>query len=524
MCLEYDYIVVGAGSAGAVLASRLSESPDARVLLIEAGGSHHQGRIEVPAAFPTQFNTDIDWAYRSEPEPYLNRRRIYHPRGKVLGGSSAMNAMIYIRGNRHDYDSWATSPDMGSWSYDEVLPLFKRSESNSSIRDKYHGTEGPLSVSDPRSPDEFRASFIAAALSVGLRQNGDFNGARQEGVGSFQLTQRDGMRHSTAAAFLDPLESRPNLTIMTNTDAHRVVIRNGRATGVVVEHDGRVETIGAASEVIICCGAFNTPKLLMLSGIGPETHLQALGIPTVVANDHVGAHLMDHPFYTVNFETDRPGTLFDSADRTVLRTYARERRGVLTSNIVEVGGFFSTRSGPAPDQQLLAGPAFFRDHGRRSHDKPAFMIGSSLVGSRSEGRVSLRDNDPHSAPSLRFNYFRESADMTSMVVACRLIREIAHSPSLRALTTRELDPRLGHSDADLADDVRRHVQHTYHPACTARMGAPGEGVVSPELRVHGLTALRIADASVFPSIPHGNTNAPTIMVAEKAADLIRSGL
>lgn len=520
---EYDFIVVGGGSAGAVLASRLSEQQDARILLLEAGGSHRQGRVQVPAAFPSQFHTGLDWDYSSEPEQQLFGRTLFHPRGRMLGGSSSMNAMIYIRGNRHDYDSWASVPGMQDWSYDRMLPLFKRSEHNTRIADEYHGGDGPLFVSDPRSPGEFRDLFVNAAASTGLRRNDDFNGSQQEGVGSFQLTQRDGERHSTATAFLEPAMLRPNLTVVTGVQAHKLAIRGRRVVGVLAERQGRIEHFAAASEVILCCGAFNTPQVLMLSGIGPEAHLREHGIRPVIANDHVGAHLMDHPFLTANFQTTLPGTLFEAGERSALKQYATHRRGLLSSNIVEAGAFLHTRSDAAPDQQLMAGPAYFRDHGQERFDHPAIMIGASLVGSRSEGSVRLRGDDPSTAPSLRFNYFQETADLESMVAACEVIRDIANADPLRPVLTRQLEPEFATGSDATKELIRRHVQHTYHPACTARMGPGDDSVVSPELRVHGMENLRVADASVFPTIPHGNTNAPTIAVAEKAAELILEG-
>lgn len=519
--MAFDYIVVGAGSAGAVVAARLSEDPGTRVLLIEAGSAKKPMNVKIPAAFATQFRTDLDWNYRTEPEPHLNDRSIYHPRAKYLGGCSGMNAMIYMRGNRHDYDEWAKAGATG-WSYSDVLPLFRKSEANSRGESEYHGATGPLHIEDLRSPNPLSETLLEAAVATGMPRNDDFNGAEQVGAGFNQVTQRRGTRWTTADGFVAPARRRRNFTVLTDAHVDRLRIEGGRAVGVEVTRAGQQEFHRADREVVVSAGAFNTPQILMLSGIGPADHLVQHGIQVVVDNPNVGSHLMDHPFYVANFETTARGTLAGAQSPVQLAKYLASGRGLLTSNIGEVGAFFHTRSGEAaPDMQLIGAPAYFWDNGFQTHDKPAYALGLSLVGSRSRGRVRLRSADPRSEPAMTFNYFSDPAEMDSMVAGIERVREIAGSAALHGLTTRELHPGAGTtSRSEIEAEIRRNVAHTYHPSCSARIGTETDGVVDAQLRVHGVAGLRVADASVFPTIPHGNTHAPTVLVGEKAALLI----
>ncbi|MFD1814968.1 GMC family oxidoreductase [Rhodococcus gannanensis] len=520
--MRYDYIVVGAGSAGAVVAARLSENPDVHVLLLEAGGKGRHPNIQIPAAFAKQFTTGHDWNYRTEPEPHLFGREIYHPRGRMLGGCSGQNAMIYIRGNRSDYDAWADGGAKG-WSYDEVLPYFTKAEANSRGGDRFHGADGPLHVEDPRSPNELSRTIVDAMTATGIPLNDDFNGAEQVGAGLYQVTQHRGRRWTTNDGYLMPARKRPNLTVWTGATVHRIQIDNGRAVGIVVEKDGRIRSVRADSEVVVSAGAFATPQLLMLSGIGPADHLREHGVDVLVDNANVGGHLMDHPMYMVNHETSAEGTLAGAEKPLQLANYLVRRRGLLTSNIGEAGAFFHTRSGDgAPDMQFIAAPGYFWNNGFDSHDNPAFAIGCSLVGSQSTGRVRLRSADPTDKAAVVFNYFADPADMEAMVTAVERAREVAASEPLAALVGKELHPGpVVGTRTDLETEIRRNVAHTYHPSCTARIGSESDGVVDSELRVHGVSGLRVADASVFPRIPHGNTHAPAVMVGEKAADLIK---
>jgi choline dehydrogenase len=518
---SFDYIVVGAGSAGAVVAARLSESPASRVLLIEAGGGHRHMSVQVPAAFPRQFKSKLDWGYFSEPEQYLGGRRIFMPRARMLGGCSSMNAMIYIRGNKADYDTWAKDGATG-WSYADVLPLFRKSEHNSRGADDYHGDDGPLYVQDPRSPNHMSRGLVEAMAATGMDTNDDFNGAEQLGTGLYQVTQRKGMRWTTADGYISPARKRGNFSVLTNTLVLRVRIENGAAVGVEAERDGQRGFIRATREVILSAGAINTPQLLMLSGVGPADHLAGHGITTIVDNPNVGDHYMDHPMYMINMETTARGTLDEAQSPKWLAMYLSRRTGLLTSNIGEAGAFFHTRSGDeAPDMQFIGAPGYFYDHGFRTYPDPALAIGCSLVGAQSTGQVRLRSGDPKEKPAITANYLKEPADMQAMIAAVERGREVFASEPLRGLVGKEIHPGAGASSREALDKIiRREVEHTYHPACTARIGAESSGVVDPQLRVHGVQRLRVADASVFPTIPHGNTHAPTVMAGEKAALMI----
>jgi choline dehydrogenase-like flavoprotein len=519
---SYDYIVVGAGSAGAVVASRLSEDASVRVLLIEAGGSHRHLNVQMPAAFPKQFKTALDWEFYTEPEPFLEGRSLYHPRAKMLGGCSAMNAMIYIRGNRADFDSWAKDGATG-WSYDEVLPLFRRSETNSRGESTYHGGAGPLHIEDPRSPNDLSRSMVEALVATGIERNDDFNGAEQLGAGLYQVSHRRGRRWTTADGFVAPARKRPNFTVLTDTHVLGVRISRGRAVGVEVERRGAREFLRAEREVVLSAGALNTPQLLMLSGIGPADHLAEYQIATIVDNPHVGAHLMDHPLYTMNFETSARGSLDDAQSPRHMLDYFARGRGLLTSNIGEAGAFFHTRANDAaPSMQVIGAPGYFQSHGLSAHDHSAYTLALSLVGSLSQGSVRLRSADPKAKVATTYNYFAERADMDAMVDGIERMRQVAAATPLRSITGREIHPgESARTRAELEQKVRREVEHTYHPSCTARIGSETDGVVDAELRVYGVDGLRVADASVFPVVPHGNTHAPTAMVGEKAADLIR---
>ena len=518
---SFDYIVVGAGSAGAVVAARLSESPANRVLLIEAGGGHRHMNVQVPAAFPRQFKSKLDWGYFSEPEQYLGGRRIFMPRARMLGGCSSMNAMIYIRGNKADYDTWAKDGASG-WSYADVLPLFRKSEHNSRGADGYHGDDGPLYVQDPRSPNQMSRKIVEAIAATGVDTNDDFNGAEQLGTGLYQVTQRNGMRWTTADGYISPARKRGNFSVLTNTLVLRVRVENGAAVGVEAERNGQRGFIRATREVILSAGAINTPQLLMLSGVGPADHLAEHGITTIVDNPNVGDHYMDHPMYMINMETTATGTLDEAQSPKWLAMYLSRRTGLLTSNIGEAGAFFHTRSGDeAPDMQFIGAPGYFYDHGFRTYPAPALAIGCSLVGAQSTGHVRLRSGDPKEKAAITANYLKEPADVQAMIAAVERGREVFASEPLRGLVGREIHPGGDTSSREALDKViRREVEHTYHPACTARIGTESSGVVDPQLRVHGVQRLRVADASVFPTIPHGNTHAPTVMAGEKAALMI----
>lgn len=520
---SFDYVIVGSGSAGSVLAARLSEDRDVSVCLLEAGGSDYPLEVKIPAAFSKLFHSSRDWDYMSDPEPGLMGRRLYMPRGKMIGGSSSMNAMLFVRGNRADYDGWVKNGAPG-WSYADVLPYFRRMEDFSRGADDYRGTGGPLPVTDHRSRTPLTEAILAASEQAGLPFNDDYNGERQEGVSFLQVNQRQGRRWSAADAWLHPARRRKNLTVRTGALALKVVSEGGRAVGVTVRTSSGVQTVRARQEVILSAGAINTPQLLMLSGIGPADHLRQHGLDVLVDNPHVGDHYQDHPFYLVNVETSARGTLAEAERPWQLLQYFVRGRGLLTSTVAEGTAFFASNDDlAAPDMQLHFGAAYFHNHGAHTHDMPAFCIAPTLVAPKSEGRLRLRSADPTTHPSIVGNHLTDPADMEAMRVGFELAREIASKPALARYTGRELTPGPSVSTpSQIEAELRRDTELIYHPTSTARMGSEDTGVVDPELRVHGVAGLRVVDASVFPTVTRGNTNAPVYMVAERAADLIRS--
>lgn len=510
----HDYVIIGAGSAGCALASRLTEDPSASVALIEAGGDDAAPEIHVPAAHGRLIQSKYDWNLWSEPEPALLGRRLPLARGMMLGGCSSQNFMIYIRGNRYDYDRYAKEGALG-WSYDELLPYFRRSEDNERGQDAFHGTGGPLSVSDSRSRHPLSDAFLDACQQAGHPANLDFNGARQEGVGRYQLTQRDGRRCSSAVAFLHPARRRQNLSVLTNSTVLRIVIEKGRAIGVQIERDRQVTTVAAAREVIVCAGTYHSAQLLMLSGVGPADELKALGIP-VHQDLAVGRGLQDHPAVPLVWLTSEPTLYSQSTPRNFAMAYS-EGRGPLTSNGIEAGGFFHSTGGlPAPDLQLHLAHAMFHEEGLSAVQADAYTILCSVIAPQSRGSVTLRSASPDHRPRIRSNFLGCGHEIQTMLQGLRLAMSIVGQPALRDRTGRpHLVPR-GNSESELLDFIRQTGCTTYHPTSTCAIGT----VVDPQLRVFGIEGLRVADASVLPAVPRGNTNAPAIMVAEKAADLI----
>ncbi|MDT3395137.1 GMC family oxidoreductase N-terminal domain-containing protein [Streptomyces sp. B1866] len=516
----YDYVIVGAGSAGCVLAARLTEDPDVRVALVEAGGPDDAPEIHTPVAFGSLFKTELDWDYDTEPEPALDGRRAYLPRGRMLGGSSSMNAMVYIRGDRADYDEW---PGLGApgWAWQDVLPYFLRAEDNERGASALHGAGGPLTVSDGRSRHPLMDAFVKAARQAGLPYNEDFNGPRQEGVGYYQLTQRAGLRCSAAVAYLHPARDRPNLDVITGALCHRVLFEGDRAAGVVIERAHETAELRAAREVVLCAGAYNSPQLLMLSGIGPAAALAALDIPPRV-DLPVGANLQDHPHVGLAYRTSAE-TLLSARTPENLALLTEAGRGPLTSNIAEAGGFLRTRDGlPAADAQLHAAPVLFLDDGLGAVTEHAFTMGALVLRPTSRGQVTLRSALPSAMPRIQHNYLATPEDRDTLVRALRTVLEIAEQPALARHLSAPLRVPPGAaaaSHADILAFARRGAQSLYHPVGTCAIGA----VVDPELRVLGVAGLRVVDASVMPSLVRGNINAPTIMIAERAADLIRGG-
>jgi choline dehydrogenase-like flavoprotein len=521
---SYDYIIVGAGSAGCVLASRLSEDPHARVLLLEAGGPARRREIRIPAAYSKLFKSALDWNFSTEPEPHLHNRRLYWPRGKVLGGSTAINAMIYIRGNRLDYDHWAALGNDG-WSFTDVLPYFKKSENQERGASEFHGVGGgPLCISDLRCVNPLTRVFLAAANELGFAANPDFNGAMQLGAGLYQVTQKNGSRHSAADGFLHPALSRPNLRVLTAAHAMRILIENHRVTGVKFLRNRAVEAVRAEREVILSGGAVNSPQLLLLSGIGPADELTRSGVRVIHDLPGVGKHLQDHPMVSAGYLCTKPITL-QSADslRNVLQYFVL-KRGPLTSNVAEAGIFLNTRgNSPTPDLQILFGPVYYVNQGFDKIREHAFGFAPTLIAPESRGEITLHSADPLAAPAIRANYLACESDLRVMIEGVRTVLRIAESKPFDAFRGARLHPApQASTDSDLEEFLRNNVQTLYHPAGTCKMGSDDMAVVDSRLRVRGIERLRVADASIMPRVIAGNTNAPTMMIAEKAADMIRA--
>jgi choline dehydrogenase-like flavoprotein len=523
---SYDYIVVGAGSAGCVLANRLSADPSVSVLLIEAGGSDRSPKVKIPAAFPEQFHTKLDWDFATEPEPHVDERSLYMPRGKMLGGCSSMNAMLYVRGRPLDYDGWEAQGAPG-WGYRDVLPYFLRSEDNERGASEYHGVGGPLHVAEQRSPRPLDTRLLAASEAVGIPRIADYNGPEQDGVSMFQVTQRNGARFSTADAFLRPVRSRPNLHVRTRATVLGVEFDGDRAVGVRIAVRGslgsRACVVRAEREVVLAAGAIGSPHLLLLSGIGSADELRAAGVAARHDLPGVGRNLQDHPFVTLLWEVSDRNTLYGADKPKALAEWVLRRSGKLTSTVAEVVAFTRTRGGlPAADIQFHMGAAYFEDHGAEEYDGDCVVIAPVLVSPKARGQVWLRTADPADKPRIITNTLSEPDDRASMLAGMHLAREIAGQGPLSEVVVKELKPGPDVADGDaLEADLRRRLMLIYHPVGTARMSdTHPEAVVDSRLRVHGLQGLRVADASIMPTIVGGNTNAPTIMIAERAADLI----
>lgn len=516
-----DYVIVGAGSAGCVLANRLSEDPNVNVLLVEAGGPDTNPLIHMPVAWTALFRSDQDWDHSSGYEPHCNNRRIFLPRGKVLGGSSSLNAMIYIRGNPLDYDQWR---DLGcsGWGWDEMLPYFKRAEDNERGQSELHGVGGPLPVSDGRSRNTIAQAFIDAAIACGLAPNDDFNGGEQDGVGWYQVTQRNGVRASTAAAYLRPVMSRPNLHVETHVQVLKLLFEGTRAVGVLGARLGEQIEFRASTEVIVSCGAYNSPQLLMLSGIGRPDELAALQIPPVAEVPGVGLNLIDHPVSGVVYLSHRAGSLFGALNEQNMAQFQTQGRGPLTSNAAEAGGFVRTCEGlDAPDVQFHLVPALFIQEGLVPGLAHGFTVAANVTKPRSRGQVALVSPDPTVKPLIIHNYYDDPEDLRAQVAGVRLAMQIANTAPLSVWVSDPYLAPASDSYGDITAHVRARMQTVYHPVGTCKMGTDDMAVVDPQLRVRGLEGLRVVDASIMPTVPRGNTNAPTIAVAERAADLVR---
>lgn len=529
MYTVYDYIIVGAGSAGCVLAARLSENPTTRVLLLEAGPPDDADEIHIPAALNLLFQSTYDWDYRTVPQERAAGRAIYWPRGRMLGGSSSMNAMIYIRGARHDYDTWRDEYGCSGWGYADLMPYFRRAEDNTRGASAYHGAGGPLTVSDLKYKSALTRAFVAAARDCGLPGNDDFNGAGQDGSGFYQVTQRDGRRWSAADAYLHPVRSRPNLEVLTDARVTQIVIEAGRASGVRYLLRGAEEMAQVEAEVILAAGAVGSPHLLMLSGVGPADHLREHGVRVRVDSPGVGANLSDHPAVTAMWHTPRTRGLWEESSPGNLVRWRVRHSGPLTSNVAEAGGFSRTRpSLSAPDLQWHALATPYQREGLGDPKVRAFSLLITLVDVGSRGQVWLRSADPRHKPAIDPAYLSDGTDFEPLTEGVRMAREFAAAGPLAKACKEELSPGSDvRTDAQVREFIRRDLGTLFHPVGTCAMGGDSPlvasklaSVVDPELRVRGVERLRVVDASVMPAVPRGNTNAPTIAIAERAADLI----
>jgi choline dehydrogenase len=524
---EFDYVIVGAGSAGCVLANRLSADGRNSVLLLEAGPKDTNLWIHVPLGYGKLFKEKtVNWMYQTEPEPGLDGRTVFQPRGKVLGGSSSINGLLYVRGQHEDYDRWRQRGNAG-WGYDDVLPYFKKAENQQRGGDRYHGVGGPLPVSDLGHPDPLSAAFIDAAAETGLPVNPDFNGATQEGAGFFQTTTRGGRRASTAVAYLRPAKGRGNLRVETAALAQRILFEGRRARAVEYRQGGALRTASARKEVLVCSGAYNSPQLLQLSGVGPAELLTQHGIGIVLDAPGVGNDLQDHLQVRIVMRCTQPITLNDILNHPVRRVmagarYAAFRKGPLTIAAGTSGAFFKTNPRLAsPDVQIHFLPFSTDKMGEKMHSFSGFSASVCQLRPESRGSLRIRSADPTVPPEIRINYLATETDRAAFVEGMKILRKILAAPALKPFVVDEVEPgpKIA-SDAEILDFCRQRGSTVYHPTSTCRMGNDPLAVVDQRLRVRGIEGLRVVDASIMPDLMSGNTNAPTIMIAEKASDMI----
>jgi len=525
---QFDIIVIGGGSGGSAAAGRLAEDGARSVCLIEAGGRNDTVRVKTPGFMP--FIPDAsNYRYETVPQKGLNGRIGYQPRGRGLGGSSAINAMVYIRGHAFDYDQWAALGATG-WSYADVLPYFKRSEGNERGGDEFHGNDGPLNVMDQRWPNVTSRRFIESAAALQLPRTDDFNGAQQEGFGLYQVTQKAGERWSAARAYVEPLRGRANLDIRTGALVEKILVENGRATGVVIRRRGKRETLRARGGVILSAGAFNSPQILMLSGIGPGAHLKDKGIDVVADRAAVGADLQDHIDYVSSWETRSTDPLGDSLGGTwrmvkAILEHRTKRTGIMTTCFAEAGGFWKSNPDlPAPDIQYHFVPAMLEDHGRTKVKGHGFSVHACVLRPESRGSVTLASSDAAAAPEIDPGFLTDARDVATLRAGVRMMHRVVAAPPLSDYAGVDRHPVNIDDDAALDALIRARADTVYHPVGTCRMGSDADAVVDPTLKLNGIDGLWVADASIMPRLVSGNTNAPSIMIGERAADFVKAAL
>ncbi|WP_373350577.1 GMC family oxidoreductase [Acinetobacter bereziniae] len=524
---EFDYIIVGGGSSGCVLAGRLSENPQVSVCLLEAGGTGDGWKVEVPCAAVISIPTKINnWAFETVPQKGLNGRKGYQPRGKCLGGSSAINAMVYIRGHRQDYDDWSALGNTG-WSYDEVLPYFIKSENNQRIKNQYHGNDGPLSVIDLHSDNPLQQKYLAAAKQQGYRILDDFNGEEQEGLGIYQVTHINGERCSSARAYLFPHLKRKNLTVETSAQTQRILIENGVAVGVEYKQNGQLKQIHARREVLLSAGAMQSPQILMLSGIGDQHELMEHGIEVKKHLPGVGKNFHDHPDFIFGYKVrEIQGTFGLSIPGSIdlikqIGRYRKERRGLLTTNFAECGGFIkSSAEQKVPNLQLHFVIALVDNHARTLHTGHGISCHVCLLNPKSRGTIKISGPSIDDSILIDPNFYGEESDLEEMVKGFKLTQTLMQSEAFKSMIKEDLFTANVHTDEEIRQVLRDRSDTVYHPVGSCKMGVDEMAVVDPRLRVYGIQNLRVVDASIMPKVVNGNTNAPAIMIAEKAVDMI----